>query len=79
MASGPASRLATLEAEAEVAAVDAAVVATLIRLHVELREATGYRDPALHLVDVVRRVRMRRCARRTAMRRISWIDQRIRS
>lgn len=54
-----ASRLATLEAEADVAAVDAAVVSALVRLHVEAREATGHRDPALPLVDVVRRTRER--------------------
>ena len=54
-----ADRLATLEAEADVAAVDAAVVATLVRLHIEAREATGRRDPALPLVDVVRRARER--------------------
>lgn len=52
-----ADRLVTLQAAADVAAVDAAVVSALVRLHVEAREATGRRDPALPLVDVVRRVR----------------------
>ncbi|SFM15941.1 hypothetical protein [Methylobacterium pseudosasicola] len=54
-----AGRLSTLEAEADVAAVDAAVVRALVRLHVEAREATGRRDPALPLVEVIRLARER--------------------
>lgn len=54
-----ADRLVTLQAAADVAAIDAALVAALVDRHIEAREATGRRDPALPLVEVVRLARER--------------------
>ena len=54
-----ADRLVTLQAAADVAAIDAALVAALVDRHIEAREATGRRDPALPLVEVIRLARER--------------------
>lgn len=54
-----ADRLVTLQAAADVAAIDAALVAALVDRHIEARESTGRRDPALPLVEVIRLARER--------------------
>lgn len=48
-----------LEAAAALATIDAAIVDALIAEHIRIRAATGDRDPALPLRDVVRAARER--------------------